>query len=473
MALLLKILSGPHQGAEFDIPDHEITIGSADDCDVVFTDLSLKEHHVKLRLNRDQVEMIPLDGEFYVEGKKQTESMTIESFQFVHLGNTVLMFGPYQDEKWNNISLKDVPELQPDELDNNTDQSENMIGQNDSVKSKSEEKIEELSASSKKNKETKDDSLDTMPKSFKSTFFKYTFRMSLWTAIALVISTSYVLYRDQPQRSTKHVKRINIDQKLRTLIKSLNIENNLNISRNHDDNISVIGYVRTMEESAKIKSEIRKVTDRANIKIYSVEKILNTCREIILKSKHELSISPGIEMGYFTVKGFIYKVDEWEFLKSELKSVKGMIKIRDEVLTKENASQELKAILAANGFGKLLEPKITKQGMQIVGTITDKDQLKWDVARKAIEETFSKIAKIEFIVNVTTDRNMTIEKFFGGAIESINYSDEGLDWVNTKNGHKYFNGSVLPSGYIISEITKNSITIKNAEEELTIELDWI
>jgi stage II sporulation protein AB (anti-sigma F factor) len=387
-----------------------------------------------------------------------SDEMIIESFHFVHLGNTVLMFGPYQDEKWNTISLKDVPELQPDEIENPIEQSE--------------EKIEELSASSKNNKDEQGKN-DHATKNVKSKVLKYTFQMCLWTAIALVISTSYVLYRDQPKNSTKHAKQVPLDQKLRTLIKSLNIENNLNISRNHDDNISVIGYVRTMEQSAKIKSEIRKVTDRANIKIYSVEKVLNTCKEIIVKSKHEVHISPGVEMGHFTVRGFIYKVDEWEFLKSELKSVKGMIKIRDEVLTKENANQELKAILSANGFGKLLEPKITKQGMQIVGTITDKDQLAWNIARKEIEDTFSKMAKIDFIVNVTTDRNMTIEKFFGGAIESVNYSNKGLDWVNTKNGHKYFNGSVLPSGYVISEITKNSITIKNADEELTIELDWI
>lgn len=458
MALLLKILSGPHQGAEFDIPEHTITIGAANDCDVVLSDLSLKDHHVKIAIKDNNIEITSVDGMFYVDGKPQNESVIVEVFQFIHLGSTLLMFGDDKDEKWNQISASDAPALQINDGEKTEEDAATVIPTIDTEKEINDQPANESVSLHKK---------------VSGIFWKYTLRFFFLLAIALVISTSYVLYRDQPDRPKQQSKPVPVDTRIQNIVDNMKIENKLNISHNDVGQVSVIGYVSTMEQSAKLKSEIRKITDNASIKIYSVEKIMNSCKEIILKSKHDIRLTPGAEFGHFQAKGFVYKVNEWEDLKEELLAVKGVIKIKDEVFTKVNAATELKTVLTENGFGKLLEPKVTPQGMQIVGTITDKDRLAWDKAREAIEKTFKKIAKIDFVVNVTTDRNMTVEKFFGGPIDSVSYSEEGLDWVNIKNGNKYFQGSVLPSGYIVSDITKKSITIKNADEVLTIDLDWI
>jgi hypothetical protein len=68
---------------------------------------------------------------------------------------------------------------------------------------------------------------------------------------------------------------------------------------------------------------------------------------------------------------------------------------------------------------------------------------------------------------------LTIEKFFGGKIDSVNFNHQGLDWINIKDGNKYFQGSVLPSGYVIDLIEQDSVTIKNADDVIKLEFNWI
>ncbi|MDR2200988.1 MAG: FHA domain-containing protein, partial [Puniceicoccales bacterium] len=112
MGLLFKVLSGPHQGAEFDLPEEEITIGAADECDVIISDALVADRHMKVSLIDGHVFITPLNGNVFVGGKLLREPSTVDSFQFVTIGATHMMFGETDSEQWQTIALGNFPELE-------------------------------------------------------------------------------------------------------------------------------------------------------------------------------------------------------------------------------------------------------------------------------------------------------------------------------------------------------------------------
>lgn len=446
MGFLLKVLSGSNQGAEFNLPEEEITLGTDDLCDVVLSDNRMEKRHVQVCPTEGAIKISPLEGAFFVDGKKYNEATLVSPFQFVTIGETLLMFGAGEDKRWDSISVTDAPPLEIP-VETVPEKEEDPKKPSDNLKTES-----------------------ILPKGLRSRFWKYSLRFFFLFILALIISTSAVILTERPIR--KKASSVSIEQRIKALIDGSRIKNKLKISK-VDDTISVVGYVESMANSAQLKSSIRAISDNIHVKIFSTEKILNAVDEIILQSKKAVKMVPSDEFGHFIAKGFVYKADVWEKLKSEILSVKGIIRIKDDVFSKVTAVNECKALLREYGFDKQVEPKATQKGLLVEGTIPDDSRENWDKAKTGIEKAFKKILEVNFMINVSSDRNLTVERFFGGKIDSVNFSEQGLDWVNIKNGNKYFKGSVLPSGYIVEDIQPNSITIKNADEVLKLDLDWI
>jgi hypothetical protein len=204
-----------------------------------------------------------------------------------------------------------------------------------------------------------------------------------------------------------------------------------------------------------------------------MEKILSSAEELVKESKQNVVLKSAEEFGEIIATGYIRKEETWANLKGEISSLKGITKIHDEVLTKNSAIDAAKAVLERYSFQDKLEAKATEEGVEISGTISDIDKDTWFKAREDFEKTFKKKAQVSFVIAVSTDRNLAIEKFFGGKIDSVNFNNQGLDWVNIKDGNKYFQGSILPSGYVIDLIEAESVTIKNADEVIKLDLNWI
>jgi hypothetical protein len=228
-----------------------------------------------------------------------------------------------------------------------------------------------------------------------------------------------------------------------------------------------------MEDSAAIKSALKSISEDISIKLLVMEKVLNSAMEMVKESKQNVVLKRAEEFGELIATGYIKKEEIWTNLKSEVSSIKGITNIRDEVLTKTSIAELAKTVLERHKFSDKLAVAVNDEGVGISGTITDTDKDNWSAAREDFEKTFKKRAQVSFKISISTDRNLTIEKFFGGKIDSVNFNSQGLDWVNIKGGTKYFQGSVLPSGYVIDRVEQDSVTIRNADEVITLDLKWI
>ena len=92
---ILKVLTGPNQGAELELSAGAYMIGSADECDVNFSDALVAPRHLSVELSEDSIVAKRLDGKVFVDGKPMVDTrQTIKFFQFVTAGSTYFLFGP-------------------------------------------------------------------------------------------------------------------------------------------------------------------------------------------------------------------------------------------------------------------------------------------------------------------------------------------------------------------------------------------
>lgn len=480
MGLLLRVLSGPHQGAEFDIPEEEIIIGAADECDVIISDALVTDRHAKFRPSEGRIFITPLDGNVFIDGKLLRESATIDNFKFITIGATHMMMGEAESEHWQAVSLGDFPELEKieEELITFSELPERNVKTIEEKPENGIEKIKDQEAEDIKETELKDrkaeqaDKLSKIKLTFKQKIIRYSIEVTVCCAVAIAGSIVYVLWKDC--RAAPLSKPDTIEDRVQKEIADLKLNARLKISRaSKDSPVSVVGYVSTLNDSAAIKATVRNIEEDILIRIFCMEKLVNRASEIVQQSKQGVVLERSKEFGEIVAMGYIKKAEIWKKLKAEIQSIKGITNIKDEVLVKDSAIKIAKDILLERRFKEKLEVGVNDLGVEIRGTISDNDKEDWAKARSELEKVFKKKAQLSFAISVSTDRNLTIEKFFGGKIDSVNFSNQGLDWINIKDGNKYFQGSVLPSGYVIDHIEQDSVTIKNADEEVKLDFNLI
>jgi len=110
--LLLKVFSGPHQGAEIALPLEPFTIGSDPSCEVVFHDLLTAARHLRVTPSSQGLLLEPVEGRSYADGKcVPEEGMETPFFTFLTVGGTHFVLGP-SHQQWPLLSLADIPELE-------------------------------------------------------------------------------------------------------------------------------------------------------------------------------------------------------------------------------------------------------------------------------------------------------------------------------------------------------------------------
>src|SRR5687768_7650645 len=108
---LLKIISGPHQGAEVALRPGRLVVGSHAECDLVLHDVLVAPQHFALTLENGRVSVEPLEGRVYANGKRLSAASPVPEFGFVTVGTTHLVLGPGA-ARWPLLSPADVPELE-------------------------------------------------------------------------------------------------------------------------------------------------------------------------------------------------------------------------------------------------------------------------------------------------------------------------------------------------------------------------
>ena len=453
---LLKVLSGPHQGAEIALKPGEYLVGSSGDCDIILSDHNLASEHFKLTVGDEGVHLVSMGEPLYLGGKAVGEDpLAVENFEFITAGTTHLVVGPVEGD-WPALSPEDAPSLEKESSD------DSPAGDGDS----------EGDDSTKAAPLPPQGFMGSMLAKVTQPLKKYlehplylTYKYFVWgglVALFLVLFAITFTFTYSPHTPKPNLNAI----ELRVIedLNSLPFDHDLGV-RIVEDHVYVYGYVDTTRQKRVVQVLLEPYGPPVSQRIQSEEAMLQSTRDILNQFNLALSISVNAP-GHIKVVGYVMDLAKWKRAETLIsQDVAGLETLDVDLFTAKDIMAKANDILEET---KLLRTvKIVPQAKVIIaqGSIPPEQAADWRKAKRLLIAYLHN--RVPLQDRVVTSSSINPEAlYFDNQIKSINAEEPG--WITLANGEDYFEGATLPTGYMIVSISTEGIRLKRGVTEVFV-----
>ena len=440
---VLRVLSGPHAGAEVDIGPQPSLLGKADSCDIVLIDDALQEQHVKFSVKDDKIICTPQDGaSVFVGGIETHEEREVNAFQPIVCGTTLLALGP-KDQIWPTIT---VPELK-----------------SEAEEAEAQEKAKaEAEADLKKKKRRKQ---------------LLCFLLIGGTGLLCLVLIGTVTRVSQK----KEARRLAIEESSFPIVALReSIEEVLDKHKVDTElvKISLSGkrfvlscHVATSREKQELEKELHQLpkVNFQSIHIYVQEKIIEQA-QALLNARQTLTAVAAAKLDGILMKGYLQSIEQLPAIKTRLLTdVPGLNSIETALFSPDEVYELASNLLTQYKLMGLLKIQTVRTGLMVMGNLQASDEPRWKEAQKALKKNFRGICRVLSYV-ATVAPNAVKQMFFPSTITTVSIPKHELPWIDLQNGDRYYEGALLPSGYKIKSVTKKEIQLQKNEDKVIFTL---
>lgn len=438
---VLRILSGPHEGAEVTLQEQAIMLGKSDACDVILVDETLRDQHASFACKNGTVTCTPAEGaRVSVNGTAITAATPVQAFQPIVCGATLLAVGP-NNVVWPEISTT-AKHATTSEAPSGT-HSEDMA-----------QELNEL-----------DNSDDTEQVERKS------WHLMLWAIVGfgfILGIYGWMAYRNntRPPAIDKVVFPIMaLRQSIEKVLERHHVNPNF-IKINVSGHRFVLQcYVGTREDQEKLEDELHRLpyVNFQSIHVYVQQRLVAKAQDIV-SPYQTLQVVPGKHLDGIVIKGFLYSIEDLPTIKRRmLTEIPGLNSIETVLSNTDEIYKLASNLLSKYELKGLLRVQVIRTGIMITGHIQASDEVRWQEAQKTLKKTFNGICKVlSYVATVTPSAVKKI--FFPSPITTVSIPNDQTPWVDLQNGDRYFEGSILPSGYKIQSISKKGIRLQKNDD---------
>ena len=430
---ILKVLTGPNQGAELELSAGAYMIGSADECDVNFSDALVAPRHLSVELSEDSIVAKRLDGKVFVDGKPMVDTrQTIKFFQFVTAGSTYFLFGP-AGRDWPQGVPGPLPPLEPE----------------------TETQPESPAPSTKGPEKPKDEASPT-DRAKKVALLTFLLFSVLAVSSFLLMSLDR---RDPPPPTTAESILPGVKATIQKQPYAEAVTVGIRNSR-----VFVSGFVRTNAEARQLRSLVTRPDGLVACDVVSDEEILADVGEILDSFRSGLRAKMD-SAGGVEISGFAGDTDTWNQLRTILESdLPGYPRLKFSVVSGNQVISEGEAILRQSGLTSLIHLEATSAGLTASGSVPAMEAEAWAQAKDKIRSELPAGVTLKDQVTSGGD-NSSVDDYL---LSSISMGP--LPWVTLRNGMKLFPGAVLPNGWTLQAIQPESVELRQGDDTITIDL---
>jgi len=442
---ILKVLSGPHVGAQAAVPSEPLIIGSSDEADVVLSDPHIAPRHCKLHTTAAGVQVEREEGVLYVDGKKaDQEDFILAPGQVLTLGSTHLAIGP-KGQPWPTMVLPEIREIEePTETE--------------------EEPAEETSDAPAQ---------PTAPVAAEPPRKKRRLPIPAgWiagTVIVLVAIAAGILSYNagkQPRAVFSPFEEVAFEENVGRNDQT----NERKIADQIEKEFPSIGvqfveiqgkshlqlWGRHLDRMAEARAFVNNLETNVPIDFINVNELETSLRELGTLFGYKLDVSvtePGVARWF----GYIPRKEDWDQLAKRVTNDVKLIKANILDLTYgTDLEKELKAQLASAKVGAGLEVKLDPQGITLAGTLPSSAE---DAVRKEIQKFEDQHPEIDIQERWATGAaNRPTGMLLGSTISGVFVGDSS-SWVTLSNGQRLFLGAKLAGDYTLQDIERERLTL--------------
>lgn len=442
---ILKVVSGPHQGAEIRLPEGRSLVGSDEECDVVLRDVLVAPQHFSLDLTQDVIKVTPLGGRLYCDGAWMKESeVQIDPFSFLTAGGTHLIIGP-SDQPWPALSFSDVPEIIKDPKDSlegsggGADEGTDDEQQGENREPNARDEAVESENEAEEAKPQIEDSVKRRKQALAGIGFGV-----LLLLIWFVVVKQYRprQEKDPNESSASSRQSESVEEKktrLEEFIAELGLSETLIVNR-RGDILEVDGYVPSDDQLMLFRQSIGENFNAVFPRVRSLEMIEASANAII--TGQGLDLLAEVESdGSIQVSGVILPDSEekWKLAMSQLESIPGV----------KSGKLKPNVKIAAPRALEIPSPDPRSNASETPSPDLGSNLRLSDGASPASPVIASGGAGS--VASENTD----------SMVDVIGVREDGFHWVRLKNGDVFFKGARIPSGGTIEEILPEEVIISD------------
>ena len=483
---ILKIFSGPHVGAEFELTSGSYDIGSDEMCDIVLSDSMVAAHHVRLVIEDEAMHLKVLEQQpaFIDGGLVPGESEhPLQAYQVVTIGTTHFWVG-LVGESWPDVVLPEIERLQTQQKKTSDGEHQQQDGEDVTSDGAAEELEHATSEGGYEEQEgaapaahpvadmekpltgSRSKSRGMMTEKSSEKTKKRRSRRTLLIVVAIAIFLGVLIY----ECSTRHKQEIVITpnsrvEKINVLLEQLHIEH-VTASVEGEEGITVQGYVDTIAKEKKLKAALKDFHPPVTQQIYTTQRLIQACRQVL----SGLGITAKVTsdgQGGITLQGFVPSQEKMNSALELLKQdVKGVQFFSNSMLVTPVFLSYANSVL--NEFGLQRNMRLIIQGAAVVATgqISLQQEEDWKAAKQKIVERFGGGLVLQDNTLVSGQPSTNISPgidILDLPVAGISLGD--VPFLLTKDGRVLFEGSELKDRYVIKSIGPAGVIISHDGQE--------
>ena len=279
------------------------------------------------------------------------------------------------------------------------------------------------------------------------------------TIVVLFLVVKLVFFRlnQAPQKITKEEAINGQHAMVATLLTKKNMQD-IKIQWREYNSLLLSGYVHSPEIKNKFLDKLNSAKINYEDNILDMESIANLAKILIQgKGYKEADVVPDERSGFVIIKGKIIGNTQWDAVSKQLvKDVNGLKGWRI-VTTKTNFTEELLVLLASRDLSRHLAVVDRGNTTFITGQLNQEDT---DVLNQLIEEVKEKNRSEQQVIyqNIPYSDSLYPE-FIPSPLVSFG-GDNNSAYFILEDGTRCDNGTILPSGYVVTSIGKDGITLE-------------
>lgn len=454
---LLKVIAGPHQGAEIGLYAGKTLVGSDDECDVVLHDVLVAPQHVELDFSATGIVAAPLGGRAFINGKRIREArQAVPAFAFLSIGGSQIVVGPAEGQ-WPLLSAADVPELEK-EVEAPASPEADSTDNSASPDVEAKPTLKPIASSGGVTPTT----------SAPSPASKLGPMLGIAAGIMLLLGWA-VVYNDFFSSRSREDKVAEVSDsplvRAQAVVEELGLLGSVKVEESAG-RLTATGYVDSDARQRELQATLRGTVPGVRTKIYSLEKIASSARTLIDAQRLPLTVS-SLSEGNLKVSGKLTSADPWIRMKQTLLSeVPGISDIEDSVEIEASRPGISVPPIAASIVRPVDNPSSSVSSTGQPQTIAPAQTSAVSASAPAVSSTATPVPDPSTDYLISQDTIDTPD----ASVAAIRADAEGLGFIRLNTGGVYFKGARLPYGGTVAKIETDSVTIFEKGESRTLHL---
>ncbi|WLQ16241.1 type III secretion system inner membrane ring subunit SctD [Hahella aquimaris] len=430
---MIKLLSGPHAGAEMRLENRTYRVGSADDCDIVLHDKLLPDLAFTLCVGMDGVRL-QREGEnetsvtLLCEGRESDDpDLLTDAYSVYSLGMLHFCFGPAH-QRWPDISLP-TPYHAGETNPSNLPAAAESEHSQDAMGKRQESGRSGLSRRS---------------------------RLMLNLPVFMCFIIGGVIFNSRfldagvipPEASLDLAGIVAHDWRFEGLAV------NPQTQTNGANKWLISGYVDTAAQAADLKRRLQALNALFELDIRVMESVKRSTETLLQQFQlSHLTVSLGDQPGELVISGVEANLDNWLRQKELLLAdIPGLTHIQDRVERPESRLNQLKQWLQEEGLDKQVLVNAQDGRLSITSDIRLEESEAWRRVQRKFQERFGGALEAAVIANARPA--LAIRSVSLGAVPHLVLA----------NGRRYGLGAHVSDGYFLEQVAKDAVVLRRGEE---------